>query len=71
MISAHPVPFVGYTTDTTPSAIYGGRPEVRVYAGRDVLVYETEPLTEDVTVAGPVRSEAGRWLRAERIRILW
>jgi putative CocE/NonD family hydrolase len=51
---AHPVPFTEYTTDTIPQRYMA---DDQRFAGRrsDVLVYETEPLTEDVTVAGPVR----------------
>jgi putative CocE/NonD family hydrolase len=51
---AHPVPFVGYVTDTIPQRYMAD--DQRFAASRsDVLVYETEPLTEDVTIAGPVR----------------
>ena len=51
---AHPVPFVSYTTDTVPQRYMDD--DQRFAAQRpDVLVYETEPLTEDVTLAGPVR----------------
>jgi putative CocE/NonD family hydrolase len=51
---AHPVPFVGYVTDTVPQRYMAD--DQRFAATRpDVLVYESEPLTEDVTIAGPVR----------------
>jgi putative CocE/NonD family hydrolase len=51
---AHPVPFVGYATDTVPQRYMAD--DQRFAATRpDVLVYESEPLTEDVTIAGPVR----------------
>jgi uncharacterized protein len=51
---AHPVPFVNYTTDTVPQRYMDD--DQRFAAQRpDVLVYETEPLTEDTTLAGPVR----------------
>ncbi len=51
---AHPVPFVGYPTDTVPQRYMAD--DQRFAATRpDVLVYESEPLTEDVTIAGPVR----------------
>jgi uncharacterized protein len=51
---AHPVPFVNYTTDTVPQRYMDD--DQRFAAQRpDVLTYETEPLTEDVTIAGPVR----------------
>ena len=50
----HPVPFVGYATDTVPQRYMA---DDQRFASRrpDVLTYETEILTEDVTVAGPVR----------------
>ena len=51
---AHPVPFVGYVTDTVPQRYMDD--DQRFAATRpDVLVYETDALTEDVTIAGPVR----------------
>jgi putative CocE/NonD family hydrolase len=51
---AHPVPFVGYVTDTIPQRYMAD--DQRFAATRpDVLVYESEPLVEDVTIAGPVR----------------
>jgi putative CocE/NonD family hydrolase len=51
---AHPVPFVGYPTDTVPQRYMAD--DQRFAATRsDVLVYESEPLTEDVTIAGPVK----------------
>ena len=51
---AHPVPFVNYVTNTVPQRYMTD--DQRFAARRpDVLVYETEPLTEDVTVVGPVR----------------
>jgi len=50
---AHPVPFVSYTTDTVPQRYMVD--DQRFAATRtDVLVYETDPLTEDVTIAGPI-----------------
>ncbi len=50
---ARPVPFVEYTTDTVPQRYMV---DDQRFAGRrpDVLVYETEPLEDDVTVAGPI-----------------
>jgi putative CocE/NonD family hydrolase len=49
----HPVPFVGYTTDTVPQRYMVD--DQRFASTRpDVLVYETDPLTEDVTIAGPI-----------------
>ncbi|MEO6805001.1 MAG: CocE/NonD family hydrolase [Edaphobacter sp.] len=51
---AHPVPFVGYPTGTVPQRYMAD--DQRFASERpDVLVYESEPLTEDVTIAGPVR----------------
>ncbi len=50
---AHPVPFVGYTTDTVPQRYMVD--DQRFASSRpDVVTYETEPLTEDVTIAGPI-----------------
>jgi len=51
---AHPVPFVGYVTDTVPQR-YMADDQRFATTRPDVLVYESEPLTEDVTIAGPVR----------------
>ncbi len=51
---AHPVPFTEYTTDSTPQRYMAD--DQRFAARRpDVMTYESEPLTEDITVAGPVR----------------
>jgi len=49
----HPVPFVGYTTDTVPQRYMVDDQRFASYRS-DVLVYETEPLKEDVTIAGPI-----------------
>jgi hypothetical protein len=49
----HPVPFVGYTTDTVPQRYMVDDQRFASYRP-DVVVYETEPLTEDVTIAGPI-----------------
>jgi putative CocE/NonD family hydrolase len=51
---AHPVPFVPYATEGDVPQRY--MDEDQRFAGLrpDVLVYETAPLTEDVTVAGPI-----------------
>jgi uncharacterized protein len=49
----HPVPFVGYTTDTVPQRYMVDDQRFASYRP-DVLVYETDPLTEDVTIAGPI-----------------
>jgi putative CocE/NonD family hydrolase len=48
-----PVPFVGYTTDTVPQRYMVDDQRFASYRP-DVLVYQTEPLDEDVTIAGPV-----------------
>jgi putative CocE/NonD family hydrolase len=51
---AHPVPFVGYPTDTVPQR-YMADDQRFASTRADVLVYVSEPLTEDVTIAGPVK----------------
>ena len=49
----HPVPFVSYTTDTVPQRYMTD--DQRFAARRpDVLVYTTDVLNEDITIAGPV-----------------
>ena len=50
---AHPVPFVGYTTDTVPQRYMVDDQRFASYRP-DVLVYETDPLDDDVTIAGPI-----------------
>ncbi len=49
----HPAPFVGYVTDTVPQRYMV---DDQRFAGTrpDVLTYETDPLEEDVTIAGPI-----------------
>lgn len=49
----HPVPFVGYTTDTVPQRYMVDDQRFAGYRP-DVLVYETDPLQQDVTIAGPI-----------------
>ncbi len=50
---AHPVPFSPYTTDTVPQRYMVD--DQRWAARRpDVLTYVTEPLADDVTIAGPI-----------------
>jgi uncharacterized protein len=50
---AHPVPFTGYIADTIPQRYMVD--DQRFASTRpDVLTYETEPLTDDVTIAGPI-----------------
>jgi putative CocE/NonD family hydrolase len=50
---SHPVPFVGYTTDTVPQRYMVDDQRFASYRP-DVLVYETDPLEDDVTIAGPI-----------------
>lgn len=50
---AHPVPFVGYTTDTVPQRYMVDDQRFASYRP-DVLVYESDILDEDVTIAGPI-----------------
>ncbi len=52
---AHPVPYVGYVTEAEPPQRYMDDDQRFAATRPDVLVYETEPLTEDVTVVGPVK----------------
>jgi hypothetical protein len=49
----HPVPFVGYTTDTVPQRYMVDDQRFATYRP-DVLVYESDILQEDVTIAGPI-----------------
>jgi len=49
----HPVPFVGYTTDTVPQRYMVDDQRFASYRP-DVLVYQTDPLEEDVTISGPI-----------------
>ena len=50
---AHPVPFTSYITDTVPQRYMID--DQRFAAQRsDVLVYQTDPLDADVTIAGPI-----------------
>jgi hypothetical protein len=52
---AHPVPYVGYVTEADPPQRYMDDDQRFAATRPDVLVYETEPLTEDVTVVGPIK----------------
>jgi putative CocE/NonD family hydrolase len=52
---AHPVPYLGYVSEADPPQRYMDDDQRFAATRPDVLVYETEPLTEDVTVAGPVK----------------
>jgi putative CocE/NonD family hydrolase len=47
------VPFVGYTTDTVPQRYMVDDQRFASYRP-DVVVYQTDPLEEDVTIAGPI-----------------
>ncbi len=49
----HPVPFVGYTTDDVPQRYMVDDQRFASYRP-DVLVYQTDPLEQDVTIAGPI-----------------
>lgn len=51
---AHPVPFVPYATEGDVPQRYMDEDQRFAATRPDVLAYETAPLTEDVTVAGPV-----------------
>jgi len=50
---SHPVPFVGYTTDTVPQRYMVDDQRFASYRP-DVLVYQSDILDEDVTIAGPI-----------------
>ena len=50
---SHPVPFVGYTTNTVPQRYMVDDQRFARYRP-DVVVYETDPLQEDITIAGPI-----------------
>jgi putative CocE/NonD family hydrolase len=51
---AHPVPYTEYTANDTPQRYMDD--DQRFAARRpDVLVYVSEPLKEDITVAGPIK----------------
>jgi putative CocE/NonD family hydrolase len=52
---AHPVPFTQYVAEADVPQRYMDDDQRFATRRSDVLVYETEPLTEDVTVVGPVR----------------
>jgi putative CocE/NonD family hydrolase len=52
---AHPVPFTQYVAEGDVPQRYMDDDQRFATRRGDVLVYETEPLNEDVTVAGPVK----------------
>jgi uncharacterized protein len=50
---AHPVPFTQYTTDTVPQR-YMVDDQRWAQRRTDVVTYATDPLDDDITIAGPV-----------------
>ena len=52
---AHPVPYVGYVSEADPPQRYMDDDQRFAATRPDVMVYETEPLTEDVTIVGPIK----------------
>jgi len=54
---AHPVPDVSFATAPGPVRDYMVADQRFAATRPDVLVYQTEPLTEDVTFAGPLRAK--------------
>ncbi|HEY4357652.1 MAG TPA: CocE/NonD family hydrolase [Acidobacteriaceae bacterium] len=52
---AHPVPFTPYVTGPDVPQRYMDDDQRFATTRSDVLVYQTEPLTEDVTLVGPVK----------------
>jgi putative CocE/NonD family hydrolase len=52
---AHPVPFTPYVTGADVPQRYMDDDQRTFTTRPDVLVYVSEPLTEDVTVAGPIK----------------
>jgi putative CocE/NonD family hydrolase len=52
---AHPVPFVPYVTGPDVPQRYMDEDQRFATTRGDVLVYQTAPLTEDVTVVGPIK----------------
>ena len=52
---AHPVPFVPYVTGPDVPQRYMDDDQRFAAHRADVVVYQTEPLTQDVTVVGPIR----------------
>ena len=54
---AHPVPELGYATEPGPSREYMAADQRFASRRPDVLVYQTDPLTQPVTFAGPLRAK--------------
>jgi hypothetical protein len=48
-----PAPFVGYITATIPGTTWSTTSALRLHSPRHAPRMKTEPLTEDVTIAGP------------------
>ncbi len=64
----HPVPFVSYTTDTVPQRYMVDDQRFASYRP-DVVTYETETLTEDVTIAGPISPHLKGGEHGHRLRL--
>ena len=54
---AHPVPEVGYAAEPGPEREYMAADQRFASKRPDVLVYQTEPLTDAVTFAGPITAK--------------
>ncbi len=54
---AHPVPEISYAAEAGPTRDYMVADQRFASTRPDVLVYRTEPLTEDVTFAGPLKAK--------------
>jgi putative CocE/NonD family hydrolase len=52
---AHPAPYLGYVAEEDVPQRYMDDDQRFATTRPDVLVYETEPLTEDITIAGPIK----------------
>ncbi len=52
---AHPVPYLGYVAEADVPQRYMDDDQRFATRRSDVLVYQTEPLTEDITIAGPIK----------------
>ena len=53
----HPVPEIGYATESGPTRDYMDADQRFAATRSDVLVYQTDVLTEDVTFAGPLKAK--------------
>ena len=53
----HPVPEVSFAADAGPTRDYMVADQRFAATRPDVLVYQTEPLAEDVTFAGPLKAK--------------